>query len=315
MRSRQNALLSSAVLLITSLAVGACTGVIGGTDEDEKGGGQGGAGGQGGNGASSGTMSTGTSGGSVCGDASCTSGETCESCPGDCGPCAATCGSQTCDADETCVTCPSDCGPCPAMCGNAVCEGSETCQACPGDCGACPPMCGNQMCEAGEDCMNCPMDCGMCPVMCGGAGPATTPLDAEEQSFLMLLNQYRAQNGLGAVTACTSLNRAAQGHSEDMRDQDYFAHEGKNGSKFFERACDACYDLGCGPKTAMAENIAAGNATGQATFTQWKNSAGHNMNMLGSAFKVIGIGRATGGGQYGIYWTTVFGGDPEASCN
>jgi uncharacterized protein YkwD len=155
-------------------------------------------------------------------------------------------------------------------------------------------------------------DCGPC---CDGAGPATTPLDAEEQAFLSTLNQYRAQNGKGPLMACTSLNRAAQGHSEDMRDQDYFNHTGLNGSTFTSRSCDACYDLGCGPQTVMAENIAAGNASAAATFDQWKNSPGHNTNMLGGAYTVIGIGRATGGGQYGVYWTTVFGGASEPSCN
>ena len=28
-----------------------------------------------------------------------------------------------------------------------------------------------------------------------------------------------------------------------------------------------------------------------------------------------GIGRATGGGTYGVYWTNVFGGATEPSCN
>jgi uncharacterized protein YkwD len=151
--------------------------------------------------------------------------------------------------------------------------------------------------------------------MCGGAGPATTPLDAEEQAFLQIINDYRAQNGLGALKACTSLNRAAQGHSEDMRDKNYFDHTGLDGSLPWDRACSACYDLGCGPATAMAENIAAGNSGAQGTFTQWKNSPGHNKNMLGASFKVIGIGRATGGGQFGVYWTNVFGGKDEPSCD
>ena len=44
--------------------------------------------------------------------------------------------------------------------------------------------------------------------------------------------------------ACTSLNRAAQGHSEDMRDNNYFSHTGLNNSSPWDRACDACYDLG-----------------------------------------------------------------------
>jgi uncharacterized protein YkwD len=153
------------------------------------------------------------------------------------------------------------------------------------------------------------------PTGCGGAGPMTTELDVEEQNFLVLINDYRKQNNLGPLKACRSLNRTAQGHSEDMRDQDYFSHTGLNNSTPWDRACDACYDLGCGPKTAMAENIAAGNSDAQKTFTQWKNSPGHDKNMKGANFTMIGIGRATGGGKYGVYWTNVFGGDSEASCN
>ncbi|MFP6685617.1 MAG: CAP domain-containing protein, partial [Polyangiaceae bacterium] len=140
-------------------------------------------------------------------------------------------------------------------------------------------------------------------------------LDGEEQAFLQIINTYRAQNGLGALAACKSLNRTAQGHSEDMRDQDYFSHDGLNGSEPWDRACDACYELGCGPMTAMAENIAAGNSGAQKTFTQWKNSPGHDKNMKGASFKYIGIGRATGGGTYGSYWTNVFGGAHEKSCD
>ena len=65
---------------------------------------------------------------------------------------------------------------------------------------------------------------------CGGLSDETTPLDAEEQRFLDLLNQHRANNGAPPVSACSSLNRAAQRHSEDMRDQGYFDHTGLDGS-------------------------------------------------------------------------------------
>jgi len=201
------------------------------------------------------------------------------------------------------------------MCGDGTCNGTETCSNCPADCGACAPVCGDGTCNGTETCSSCQTDCGACPVSCAGAGPATTPLDVEEQDFLVMLNQYRQQNGLGALSACTSLNRAAQGHSENMRDQNFFSHTGLDGSSPWDRCCDACYALGCGPQTAMAENIAAGNSGALATFNQWKNSPGHNANMLGSSYTVIGIGRATGGGTYGTYWTTDFGGATEASCN
>ena len=148
---------------------------------------------------------------------------------------------------------------------------------------------------------------------CGGAGPETTPLDVQEQQFLELLNQHRAANGVGPVTACTSMNRAAQGHSEDMRDQGYFDHSGLNGSSPGSRACDACFET-C-ESTGFGENIAAGNATAQATFEQWLNSSGHNANMLGESYVVVGIGRATEGGQYGTYWTNLFATDDDPSCN
>jgi uncharacterized protein YkwD len=200
-----------------------------------------------------------------------------------------------------------------ASCGDGSCNG-ETCETCPGDCGACGPSCGDGACDASESCDSCASDCGACS-QCGGAGDATTPLDADEQAFLGIINNYRAQNGLGALAGCTSLHRAAQGHSEDMRDNDYFSHDGLNGSEPWDRACDACYELGCGPSTAMGENIAAGQPDAASVFDAWKNSPGHNANMLGSDFTMIGIGKATGGGEYGVYWTNVFGGATEPSCN
>ena len=149
---------------------------------------------------------------------------------------------------------------------------------------------------------------------CGGSGPGTTPLDTEELAFVTLINNYRNQNGLGDLTPCVSLNRAAQGHSEDMRDLDYFDHDNLDGDDPFDRMCNACFDLSCTSQTAMGENIAAGNSGAQGTFDQWRNSPGHNANMLSNSFNFMGIGRATGGGTYGTYWTNVFAGDDEASC-
>jgi uncharacterized protein YkwD len=179
--------------------------------------------------------------------------------------------------------------------------------------GTVDPFCGDGTCDAGETCEACASDCGACSG-CQGASDETTALDAEEQAFLVIINAYRAENGLGALAACTSLNRAAQGHSEDMRDQDYFDHVSLDGSSFTERTCDACYELGCSVGTTMGENIAAGNPGAEAVFEQWRTSPGHDENMRGSGYTQIGIGRATGGGTYGTYWTNVFAGDSEPSC-
>ena len=52
--------------------------------------------------------------GPICGDGFCTAsvGETCSSCPTDCGACAAFCGDGSCNNGETCSTCANDCGTC-----------------------------------------------------------------------------------------------------------------------------------------------------------------------------------------------------------
>jgi uncharacterized protein YkwD len=148
---------------------------------------------------------------------------------------------------------------------------------------------------------------------CDGFDPAAASLDEEEQRFLALLNAHRQANGVPPVSACASLNRAAQAHSEDMRDQDYFDHSGLNGSSPSSRACDACFES-C-QSAGLGENIAAGNSDAEATFDQWLNSPGHNANMLRDSYVVVGLGRATGGGSYRAYWTNAFATGADASCN
>ena len=55
--------------------------------------------------------------------------------------------------------------------------------------------------------------------------------------------------------------------------------------------------------------------TAAAVFQGWKNSPGHNANMLSANFKVLGVSLVyVSGSPYGSYWTTDFGGyvDPTA---
>lgn len=130
-------------------------------------------------------------------------------------------------------------------------------------------------------------------------------LDAEERAFLTALNDHRAQNGLAPLQVSVSLSKAADFHSRQMADNNYFSHTLLNGVTWDQNLCDNGYCYA----TYKAENIAAGNAAGSATFTQWKNSSGHNANMLGANFKVVGIGRAyNANSTYKWYWTTTFGG-------
>lgn len=128
--------------------------------------------------------------------------------------------------------------------------------------------------------------------------------DAEEAAFLTLINAYRAQNGRGALALSTNLNRAATWHGGDMGAKGYFSHTDSLGRNPSARARDCDYPSGAG------ENIAAGTVwdTAQEAFTAWRNSSGHNANMLNANYTMIGIARVyVSGSRYGWYWVTNFG--------
>jgi hypothetical protein len=130
-------------------------------------------------------------------------------------------------------------------------------------------------------------------------------LDSEEQAFVTLINNYRQQNGLQPLKISDKLESAAEWMSADMAMKNYFSHTDSLGRDPFQRMTAYGYTY----NTYKGENIAAGNNTASATFTQWKNSSGHNANMLNTNYKVMGIARATAAGStYGWYWTNDFGG-------
>ncbi|MCC7364728.1 MAG: CAP domain-containing protein [Dehalococcoidia bacterium] len=129
-------------------------------------------------------------------------------------------------------------------------------------------------------------------------------LDAEEAQFLSLINNYRASNGLGALTASANLNRAAAWLAQDLGANRYFSHTDSLGRSPSTRAQNCGYPSGAG------ENIAAGTVrdTAQEAFDAWKASSGHNANMLNSSYRMIGIARQyVAGSPYGWYWVTDFG--------
>jgi len=139
-----------------------------------------------------------------------------------------------------------------------------------------------------------------------GADPA---LDGEEQAFLTLINNYRTQNGLGTLSLNTELTNASDWMSNDMAVNNYFSHTDSLGRDPFQRMAAFGYNY----NTWKGENLAAGADTAQGAFDLWKNSPGHNANMLNANFKVIGIARVYGAGStYGWYWTNDFGGQGSA---
>ena len=85
----------------------------------------------------------------------------------------------------------------------------------------------------------------------------------------------------------TNLNRASTWMAADMGAKNYFSHTDSLGRSPSTRAQNCDYPSGAG------ENIAAGGAWGPASavFNAWRNSSGHNANMLNGSYRQIGIAR------------------------
>jgi uncharacterized protein YkwD len=135
--------------------------------------------------------------------------------------------------------------------------------------------------------------------------PSPKPVAASSgvaSQVLALVNDQRARAGCGAVSSSSTLGRAAQSHSADMAANDYFSHTSQDGRSFSDRIRTAGYGGG-----AIAENIAAGQATASAVMKSWMNSPGHRANILNCSYRHLGVGYAKGG-SYGHYWTQDFGG-------
>lgn len=137
------------------------------------------------------------------------------------------------------------------------------------------------------------------------ASKADPAIDTVEAQFLQILNEYRAANGKAPLVLHPNLNAAADWMSTDMATDNYWPQNHYDNEdpprSPAERAAAFGYYGGVG------ENLAAGFASAQSVFDAWRNSPGHNANMLGG-YTVIGIGRAySASSSYRYYWTTDFG--------
>lgn len=134
---------------------------------------------------------------------------------------------------------------------------------------------------------------------------AETALDPAEEEFMTLINDYRAQHGLEPLSIDPNLQAAAEWMSQDMGENAYFSHTDSLGRSPWERMDDFGYDF----NTWKGENLAAGYSTAEAVFEGWKNSSGHNSNMLGENYRVMGIAFVhVEGSPFGYYWSNDFGG-------
>jgi uncharacterized protein YkwD len=114
---------------------------------------------------------------------------------------------------------------------------------------------------------------------------------------LFLVNETRLAVGCQALTEDSRLETAAQLHSSDMADRNYFSHDTPEGETFDQRERAAGYPSPGG------ENIAQGFRGADEVTLGWLQSPGHRRNILDCSFTTMGLGLDT----HGWYWTQDFG--------
>lgn len=114
----------------------------------------------------------------------------------------------------------------------------------------------------------------------------------EDDSFIELINDLREkgcdcggeyQEPADPLSYNDKLNQAAERHSKDMADNNFFDHTGSDGSSFADRIEDTGYSRG-----AAAENIGKGYNSDKEVFEGWLNSPPHCKNMMNPTVSQMG---------------------------
>lgn len=131
-----------------------------------------------------------------------------------------------------------------------------------------------------------------------------------ELELLRLINDHRAANGVGPLTLSWTLSAAAQHHSIDIAANEHYSHTLSDGTTWLQNIINHGYEY-----SYRGENIAWGYTSAQSVFNAWKNSSGHNSNMLNSGFKAIGVDLTIDNDEHIDYaWTNTFGGTADAQA-
>lgn len=149
------------------------------------------------------------------------------------------------------------------------------------------------------------------------AAPFNPPSAWDRQKIsrrvLELTNQVRSQPrrcGSGyfpAVPPLTlapaQLELAAREHSDDMANNDYMDHTGRDGSTPADRITRTGYQW-----RTIGENLASGVMTADEVVSGWTGSPHHCENLMSPRFREMAVAFAVNpASRGGVYWTQVFG--------
>lgn len=123
------------------------------------------------------------------------------------------------------------------------------------------------------------------------------------EAALGVINEYRRQNGLKPLKLNAKLSAAAKAHSRDLAKWDRISHYGSDGSNPWDRVKRTGYK----PRLA-AENVGTGQVTFAEVMRGWKESDGHNKNLLLADAREAGLALVyEPGTEFKSFWTLVLG--------
>lgn len=138
----------------------------------------------------------------------------------------------------------------------------------------------------------------------------TAPAEHIELRTIRLINEARSQarscgtqsfEATGPVSWNYQLVEAADAHSADMTQHNFFDHTGSDGSTVATRVEATGYEW-----SRVGENIAAGQQSAAEVVAGWLNSPGHCRNLMSPAFTEVAVTCAEdSGADYSTYWTNV----------
>jgi uncharacterized protein YkwD len=130
---------------------------------------------------------------------------------------------------------------------------------------------------------------------------SSTSLDPEMARDL--INQYRHEKGLKPLRLNPTLSEAAKGHSRDLAKWDRISHYGSDGSNPWDRVKRTGYK----PRLA-AENVGTGQVSFKEVLKGWKESPGHNKNLLLADANEMGLALVQDPKtEFKSFWTLVIG--------
>jgi uncharacterized protein YkwD len=132
-----------------------------------------------------------------------------------------------------------------------------------------------------------------CAIPAVATATSSARLDSKERAIVRSINHQRAKYGLPGVKPNPNLSRAADFHSWEMLDGNYFAHASRDGGPFDERVRRYVNKRALGEVLAMLGG-GCGRGSAHRVVRMWMDSPGHRAILLSPSYRRIGVGKRVG---------------------